>query len=183
MELWQINRSKSSRFSFLHRNPDCTKVATTDFDTDSTCSSNMIFCVSTGLASAIKISIKIPTIVEEDSIGRLFNSWNKILILWNRTEVSLFQSPRFWKSCFSVSWGLIVSIMISIRSFWLPANFQVEKLSIFFLAAETWWSENSEGAIIFFNSMFKPNFIRIYMFDLFHHDPNRHLWSCDKSVE
>ena len=31
--------------------------------------------------------------------------------------------------------------------------------------------------------MFKLNFLRIFMFDLFHHDPNRSLWSCDESVE
>ena len=134
MELWQINRLKSNRFSFLHQNPDCTKVATTDFDTVSTCSSNMIFCVATGLDSAIKISIKIPTIVEEDSIESFFNSWNKVLELWKRTEVSLFQSPRLWKPGFSLSWGLIFSIMISFRSFSLLAKLQVEKLSRFFLA-------------------------------------------------
>ena len=184
MELWQINRLKSNRFSFLHQNPDCTKVATTDFDTVSTCSSNMIFCVATGLDSAIKISIKIPTIVEEDSIESFFNSWNKILELWKRTEVSLFQSPRLWKPGFSVSWGLIFSIMISFRSFWLLAKLQVEKLSRFFLATETWWSENSQRCYYFsFNSMFKLNFIQIYIFDLFHHDPNLSVWSFDKSVE
>ena len=149
MELWQINRLKSNRFSLMHRNPDCTKVPIPDFGTDFTESSNLFFWLANGLASAIKISIKIPTIVEEDSIERFFNFWNKILIFWKRTEFSLFQPPRLWKSCFSVSWGLIFSIMISIRSFWLLANLQVEKLSKFFLAAETWWSKNPEGAIIF----------------------------------
>ena len=90
MELWQINRLKSNRFSFLHRSLHYTKVAITDFDTDSTCSSNMKFSVATGLASAINVSIKILTIVEEDSIERFFIFWNKILILWKRTEVSFF---------------------------------------------------------------------------------------------
>ena len=54
----------------MHQNPDFTNVAITDFDTDLICSSNMIFCVATNLASAIKMSIKILTIVEEDSIER-----------------------------------------------------------------------------------------------------------------
>ena len=134
MDLWQNNRLKSNRFSFLNRNPDCTKVPIPDFGTDFTESSNLFFWLATGLDSAIKISIKIPTIVEEDSIESFFNSWNKILELWKRTEVSLFQKPQLWKSCFSASGGLIFSIKVSIRSFWLLANLQVEKLSRFFLA-------------------------------------------------
>ena len=70
MEFSKTNRLKSSRFSLLHQNPDCTKVAITDVNTDLTCSSNMIFCVATDLVSVIKISIKILTIVEDDSIER-----------------------------------------------------------------------------------------------------------------
>ena len=63
---------------FLHQNPDCTKVSITDFDTDSTESSNLIFSVATGLVSAIIVSIDRPTIVKEFSIERFFlaiKSW------------------------------------------------------------------------------------------------------------
>ena len=68
MEFCQINRLKIIRFSFLHQNPDCTKVPIPDFGTDFTESSNLLFWLATGLVSAIKLSIGRPTILEEDSI-------------------------------------------------------------------------------------------------------------------
>ena len=55
----------------MHQNLNFTNVAKTDFDTDLICSSNMIFCVATDLVSAIQMSTKIPTFLEEVSIERI----------------------------------------------------------------------------------------------------------------
>ena len=46
LELWEIIRKNSSRFCFLHHNPDCAKFPGTDFDTDLTWSSNSTICVA-----------------------------------------------------------------------------------------------------------------------------------------
>ena len=82
----------------------------------------------------------------------------KNLILRKRSGV-FFESPWFWKTCFAVSRGSISSIKVSIRSFQLLANHQVPKMSNFFLATETWLSENSGNCCnLRLISMFKLNF-------------------------
>ena len=140
MELWQINRLKSNRFSFLHRNLDCTKVAITDFDTDSTQSSNLMICVATGFVSPVNVSIERSTVLEEDSLEKLcililaLNFWCP-KAYWR----FCFELNRLSKSNFSVNRAVIFSIAVWIEKIRFWTDFKVEKMSNFLLATATWW--------------------------------------------
>ena len=73
LELSQINRLKSSRFFLLHQKPGCTNVPKTDFHTEFTESSNLIFCVATRLVSPINVSVDSSILVEKGSTEKFLN--------------------------------------------------------------------------------------------------------------
>ena len=111
---------KTSRLCSLHQNPDCTKVLKNDFDDDLIQSSNLTFCVATGLVFPINVSVEVATAVEEDSIEKflLLILALKVWYSGNALEFSFWiTSIRYCKTCFAVSRGLIFSVKVSIRSF------------------------------------------------------------------
>ena len=107
------------------------------------------------------------------------DSSSKMLVLRRRTEVFFEYLDSQNRVSVSID-CLISSIEVSIGISQLLANLQVEKLSIVFLATETWWSEKSERCYVFwFNSMFQLRFLWSYRFDILDQNSERFLWNCD----
>ena len=174
-------------FGFLlHQKRDWNKVPKTDFHTELTETSNLIFCVATRFVSPIKVSVGNPTVLVQDSIEK-FLIWflYQIFDVRERTECCVLNQLGFQNH---------VSTLVEARFF--PSRSQLKHFSFdqSFRLKRCWFSsfqENADGpkfpkgAMIFdssrcSNSIFSEISgsiccIKIWIEFFF--------WSCHNSIE
>ena len=144
-------------FGFLlHQKRDWNKVPKTDFHTELTETSNLIFCVATRFVSPIKVSVGSPTVVVQDSIEKVL-IWflYQIFDVRERTECCVLNQLGFQNHVSTLVEARFFAIEVSIETLQFWPDVQVEKMLIFFLPRERRWSEISKRCNdIWFISMF-----------------------------
>ena len=172
-------------FGFLlHQKRDWNKVPKTDFHTELTETSNLIFCVATRFVSPIKVSVGSPTVVVQDSIEKVL-IWflYQIFDVQERTECCVlnqlgFQHPvsPLVEAWFLPSRSQSETIILTRRLGWkyvdfVPCN---RNLIRFFVASETWLKQSSKNWFSYWVDWnFKLDILRSYPFRFSHQSVSR----------
>ena len=172
----------------LHQKRDWNKVPKTDFHTELTETSNLIFCVATRFVSPIKVSVGNPTVLVQDSTEK-FLIWflYQIFDVQESTECCVLNQLGFQnhvsplvEAWFLPSRSQSETIILNRRLGWKYVNFLPcnRNLIRFFVASETWLKQSSKNWFSYWvDWIFKLDILRSYPFRFSHQSVSRKPYS------